>query len=103
MGEGTVGKGNSAVEFLDLGVPALGDDALSVEILNQLPEALQLEISPEYVSDRFGLALVDDELLVLGIIARRHGAPGPFALAPGRCDLVADPLGGQLALELGKG
>ena len=81
IGKGTVSERNSAVEFPDFGVPALGDDALGVEIRHQFPETLQFEISLEDVPNGLGLGLVDDELLVLGVLTQRHGAAGPFALA----------------------
>ena len=96
-------KGMPPLIFCDLGVAALGDDASAVEFGDQLAEGFQLEIEPEDGADGLGLGLVDDELLVLGVIAQRHRAAGPFALAPGGRDLVPDPLGGQLPLELGKG
>ena len=47
--------------------------------------------------------MIDDELLVLGVVAERHAAAGPFALLARGRDLVPDPLGGELPLELGKG
>src|SRR6202048_2356630 len=81
-GEGAISERNPAVEFLDFGIPALGNDALGVEILHQLPETLQFQIPLEDVADGLGLGLVDDKLFVFGVVAERHGAAGPFALAP---------------------
>ena len=48
-------------------------------------------------------ALIDNELLVPGVVSERHGAAHPFALPAGGGNLVAYPLGGELPLELGKG
>ena len=55
------------------------------------------------VRTRLGLLLIDSDLAILGLVAERHHTadPKPFALGGG--DLVADALGGDLALELGKG
>jgi hypothetical protein len=33
------------------------------------------------IPDGLGFGLVDDQLFVLGFVAQRHGAAGPFALA----------------------
>ena len=70
---------------------------------DQLPETLQIQISFEDVSDGFGLGLVDDQLLVLGVVTEGNGATGPLAFTSASSNLVTDPLGGQLALELSKG
>ena len=80
IGEGTVGEGNAALIFCDLGIAALGDDASAVEFGDQLAERSQLQVKLENGPNGFGLGLVDDQLLVLGVVAERHGAAGPFAL-----------------------
>ena len=69
----------------------------------QLVEAAELEIAPEDQPHPLGLLLDDDQLLVLAGIAQRHHAADPQALLLGGGDLVADALGGDLALELGEG
>src|SRR4029077_11752245 len=102
MGEGTVGKGYATVVFGDLGFATFCDYASPVEISDQLAEGLQFEVTAENGADGLGFGLVDDELLVLGVIAERHRAAGPFALAAGGRDLVPHPLGRQFPLELGK-
>jgi hypothetical protein len=102
MSERTIGERNSTLVFGELGVPALGDDAFSVEILHQLRETLQFQISQD-IANGLGLRLVDDQLPILRIVTERHRATGPFALAPAGSDLVADALGGQFALEPRKG
>ena len=48
-------------------------------------------------------AIIDGDLSVLGVVAERGHAADPKPLALGGGDLVPDPLGGDLALELGKG
>ena len=50
------------------------------------------------------LGIVDDERRgsCIDVVAENGMAPGPFALAPGGGDLVAGPLGNELAFELGK-
>ena len=68
-----------------------------------LSERSQFKIQLENGPDGLGLGLVDDELLVPGFVAQRNGAARPFALLAGSRNLVPDPLGGQLPLELGKG
>ncbi len=40
IGEGTIGEGNAAIVFGDLGVALLGDDAPVVEFAHQLAERL---------------------------------------------------------------
>jgi hypothetical protein len=82
VGEGTIGEGNLVVKFFNLGIPTFGDDTLGVEVRDQLPETLHLQIPLEDISDGLGFGLVDDELLVLGVIAHWDSAARPFALAP---------------------
>ena len=84
-------------------VAFLGDDAPAIEVRDQFAEGLQFEVAAEDGADGLGLSLVDDELLVPGVIAERDRPAGPFALAPASRDLVPYPLGGQFPLELGKG
>ena len=82
VGEGTIGEGNATIVFGDPGIALLGDDAPAIEIRDQFAEGLQVEVAAEDGADDLGLGLVDDELFVLGIITKRDGAAGPFALAP---------------------
>src|SRR5204863_380735 len=49
-----------------------------------------------------GLLRNDDDLAILGYVAEGGLAADPETLALGGGDLVADALGGDLALELGK-
>ena len=54
------------------------------------------------VRTRSASSLIDGDLSILGVVAERRHAADPKALALGGGDLVADALGGDLALELGK-
>jgi hypothetical protein len=63
----------------------------------------ELEIAPKDQSDLFGLMLHDGNLAVLHIVAEGEGTAHPKSLALGSCDLVPDPLGRDLPLELSKG
>jgi hypothetical protein len=102
IGEGTVGEGNATPIFGDLGVATFRDDAPAIELANQLAERSALKIELENGLDRLGLVLVDDELLVLGIVAERRGAARPFAFFAGSRHLVLDAFGRKLSFELGK-
>src|SRR6476469_1421538 len=93
IGEGTIGEGDRTIEFGDLGFAPLGDDTPVIEFSHQLPERLQFLVEAEDGSDGLSLFLVNDELLVLAVVAERHGAAGPFALASAGRDLVPHPLG----------
>ena len=103
VGEGTVGEWNATLIFRDLGFAAFGDDFPAIEFGDELAERSQLQVKTKDGPNGLGLGLVDDQLLVLGIVAEWHGAAGPFALAPAGGDLVSYALGRQLPFELGKG
>jgi hypothetical protein len=64
---------------------------------------LQRAVATEDVTHHLRLGLVDDQLAVLRVIAERWLAAHPQALLLGGSDLVADPLAGDLALELCEG
>jgi len=74
-----VGKGNAAIIFGDLGVPALGNNAAPVQFSNQATKGFQLKVRPEDGADGFGFGLGHDQLLVPGVVAERDGPAGPFA------------------------
>src|SRR5262249_9495700 len=103
IGEGAVGEGDAALVFRDLGVAPLGDNVPAVKLGDQFAERSQLEIQLEDGANSLGLGLVDDELLVRGVIAERNGTARPFPFLAGSRNLVPDPLGGKLPFELGKG
>src|SRR5262245_9067277 len=55
------------------------------------------------MTDRFGLVRNDRDLSVPGLVSQRNHTADPKAIALRGPDLVADTLGGDLALELGEG
>jgi hypothetical protein len=79
IGEGAVGEGNTAIVFGDLGVPALGDDATPVQFGNKFAERFQLKVKAEDGADGLGLGLVNDQLLVPGLVAEWDRAASPFS------------------------
>jgi hypothetical protein len=91
MIERATGKGYPAPEFGHFGVPALGDDAAPVEVVDQLSKALQLKVAAEDDADGLGLSLVDDELLIPLVTTKGNRTAGPFAPAPAGGDLVPYP------------
>src|SRR5262245_30700939 len=72
------------------------------KISNQGIHAAEFEIAPVDQSDLFGLTLHDGNLAVIHVVAEGEGTADPEALALGGCDLVPDPLRGDLAFELRK-
>jgi hypothetical protein len=71
--------------------------------ITKQPDAAEVEVAPEDGAGPLGLFVFDDELLVPAHIAKRYHPADPQPPALGGADLVADPLTGGLALELGKG
>ena len=69
---------------------------------HQQVEAAKLEVAAEDGPDPLGLGLIDGDLAVLRVIAKRRHAADPKTLALGGRDLVPDALRGDLALELGE-
>jgi hypothetical protein len=67
-----------------------------------LVQAAEVEVAAEDMTNRFGLVGNDCDFSVLGLVAQGHHTADPKALAFGGPDLVADALGGDLALELGE-
>ena len=55
------------------------------------------------MEDGASFLLVDDQLSVLHVVAKRRQAAHPHALLLGSGDLVADAFAGHFPLELGKG
>ena len=83
--------------------PRFALDAAGVELLLHKPHRAEFGIAAEDEANEFGLAVDDDELVVLfWYIALRHAAH-PRALAFRGGGLVADALADDLALELRKG
>jgi hypothetical protein len=81
----------------------LGLDAGPPQVGEKKVQAAEVQVAAEDMADRFGLVRNDCDFSVLGLVAQGHYAADPKALAFGGPDLVADALGGDLALKLGKG
>src|SRR5215471_8846721 len=83
--------------------PGLAEDALGFQLFLQQADRAQLEVAPEYMTDGFGLGLVDEQFPVPGVISQGRIASHPHSLLLRGRDLVPDPLTSDLALELGEG
>jgi hypothetical protein len=81
----------------------LGSDIVIFEVLHQSIDAAEFEVTPVDQPDPFGLVLDDSNLAVLHLVAKGQGTADPETLSLRCCDLVADPLGCDLSLKLGKG
>jgi hypothetical protein len=102
MSKRTSGESNATNGFAGLQRADLGDDAPPAQVGHQTVQAAKLEIALEDGSDPLGLGLIDRDLSVPGVIAEWCHAADPETFALGGRNLVPDPLGGDLALELGK-
>src|SRR5690349_12567707 len=80
----------------------LGYDAPAIEFVTQRPDGSQCLVKVEYLPDRSRFHLVDDEPLILDVIAKGRQSAHPHTLLLRSRDLVADPFRGDFALELGK-
>src|SRR6516164_8905957 len=103
MGEGTAGEWDPPNRSPSLERSHLGEDAPLAQVCHQPVEAPQLEIATKDGSYALGFFFNHDDLAVLGGVSQGHDAANPQPLALGGSDLVPDALGGDLALELGKG
>ena len=65
--------------------------------------AAKLEIATGDGSDPVSLSCIDCDLPIFGVIAQRSHAADPQPFTFGCRDLVADALGPDFTLELGKG
>ena len=80
----------------------LAHNAAFAQVGHELVHAAKPEIAPEDGPYPLGFVLVDGDLAIPGVVAERRHAADPQPLALGGCDLVADALGGDFTLELGK-
>src|SRR5438045_5005146 len=69
--------------------PNLANDVRPPQLCLQGRDRTELKVLLEYVSDRLGFSIVDDELTVLDVVTERQVAALPHTLALGGCDLVA--------------
>jgi hypothetical protein len=74
-----------------------------MEIPNQRRQRSEREIAVEYVPDRLGLGVIDQQLFVRNAVAERHHPADPHPLLFGSGNLVADAFAGDFALKLGEG
>src|SRR5260221_2979710 len=101
-GERTAGEWDPANLASGLERSHLGDDPSLAKVGHQQVEAAKLQISPKDGPDPLGFLFHHNDLAVLGRVSERGYAPDPQPLALGGRDLVADALGGDFPLELGK-
>ena len=85
--------------------PALGDPAATLQFFDDRKQALMFEVQGKDLPDAGGFGLVNRQKRAtrIDVIAEEGVSSGPFALAARGGDLVAGPLGDDLALELGEG
>jgi hypothetical protein len=102
MGERAAGERDPANRAPNLERSHLGDDPSLMKVGHQTVEAAKLQIPPEDGPDPLGLLVNHDNFAVLGLISEWRDAADPKALALGGSDLVADALGSDFPLELGK-
>ena len=87
---------------LDIKLGGTRDVSLLPQVGHQQVEAAKPKIAGEDAPNLFRLSLIDGDFAILGVIAERRHAADPQPLALGGGDLVANALGGDLPLELGK-
>lgn len=83
--------------------PRFDQDAIVMEPVEQIADGAQFHVSLKDHADHVGFRRVDHQLPILDVMAERRIAAHPPALALGGRDLVPDPFGGDLPLELGEG
>jgi len=79
----------------------LSGNAIAVERLDGSHDRAKLKIPSEDQPYRRSFGVVDHQLAIDDIIAKRHRASHPYAFALGRGDLVPNALAGDFTLEHG--
>src|SRR6516165_2157000 len=102
VGERTAGERDPANRAPALERSHLGDNPPRAEVGHEQVEAAKLQIPPKDGPHPLGFLFHHNDLSVLGRVSERGYAPDPQPLALGSRDLVADALGGDFPLELGK-
>src|SRR5689334_10101105 len=74
-----------------------------LQLHGKQPDVAELGISDKDVADDGGVLLDDSEAASVGTISNWRRTTHPHAARLGLCDLVADALGGDLALKLREG
>ena len=103
--QGTAAEGPASDDPAAAGRSALRTNPAFVEPAPQRMHRTQLEIGIEYRAHGRGFGLVDDERArsaCRSVVAEGQVPAHPHALGLGGGNLVADPLAGDLALELGE-
>src|SRR5260221_2761817 len=100
--ERTAGDRPAAVPAAIGGGADLADNAGTIEVLLQFLDRLEFGVAPEDMSDGLGFCVVEDELAVFDVVAKRGLTAHPHALLLGGRYFVTDALACDLALELGK-
>ena len=77
-----------------------GSDACRAQIGQQQVQTAKRKVAIEDMTNDLRFGFNDGDLAILGMVAERHDAADPQPLPLGGTDLVADPLGRDLALEL---
>ena len=104
MGEGAPAKRNAAAGVARRTERSrFGADVFGLEVAREFVDPADLQVAAEDQPHPFSLVRHDNKLTILQRIAKGEGAAHPNPLALGGGNLVADTLGGDLALELGKG
>src|SRR5208337_1286598 len=101
--ERTAAESLSARSIALFGEPNLRDDSVAGQLVSEQPNRAKFEIPLEDVADGRGFRLIDDQTPLAPVITQRHRAAHPETLLLGSGDLVAAPLAGHLAVELGEG
>src|SRR5216117_559566 len=102
MGERTASEWDAANRAPGLERSHLGDDPSLAKVGHQQVEAAKLQIPPKDGPHPLGFLFHHNDLAVLGGVSERGYAADPQPLALGGRDLVADALGSDFPLELGK-
>src|SRR6267143_4017898 len=102
MGERAAGEWDAANGAPSLERSHLGNDPPLAKVGHQQVEAAKLQIPPKDGPNPLSLRFNHDDLAVLGLVSERSYAPDPNPLAIATGELVADTLGGDFPLKLGK-
>lgn len=98
-----LGEGFRRIEPAARGRPAFRGDVFGLQITHQRRGRAQRAIALENIPDALGFLLVYDQFTAYRVVSQRHDPAGPHAFLFAGGQLVADPLGGDLTLELREG
>jgi hypothetical protein len=95
-------EGNAAAHTSIAALARHGDNAFQPQALEKQCDGATFQVERKNVADHRGIGFVNDKLLALCAVPHRHCPAHPHPLSSGRRDLVPDPFGSNLALELGE-